>query len=276
MSSLYVKSYPFEKCEAISGTLFPGKYKFEAWGASAGYSLGGYASGIVQLRYKIPFFIHIGSSPKEGNPSNGGCNGGGEGSSSRSDYNKIYGGGGATDIRFFKDTLYHRVLVAGGAGGCLSARNACGGRSPSCDAEPTSFPNPQYGTFGYGGNSSLESGGGYGGGGGWIGGESLSLTNEEGTISCGNGGTSYVLTFGSEIYEGYQLSTKYSIFFQSLTIISGDSSFPSIFEGKNETGHEGHGNFKITSLSYILNICTKSCFNINSIILLTLITLICK
>ena len=35
---------------------------------------------------------------------------------------KLYGGGGSTDIRVLKDTIYHRILVAGGAGGCLDGR----------------------------------------------------------------------------------------------------------------------------------------------------------
>ena len=151
--SLYVTNYEYSECKPIKGTLQPGKYKFEAWGASAGTSLGGYAAGVILLRYHVPFFIHLGSSPVQGNPSQGGCNGGGLGSSTKNTDN-IFGGGGASDIRFFEDTLYHRVLVAGGAGGCTDhVRNACGGGGKECDAIIS--PDANMGKFGYGGNSTL-------------------------------------------------------------------------------------------------------------------------
>lgn len=71
-------------------------------------------------------YIYVGGTPAT-NSSNrtavtGGFNGGGNG------YNRYYnstytygqGGGGATDIRIGTDSLYARVIVAGGGGGSAS------------------------------------------------------------------------------------------------------------------------------------------------------------
>ena len=43
--------------------------------------------------------------------------------------------------------------------------------------------------------------------------------------------------------------------FEDITMIPGSQSFPSI-SGLNETGHEGNGAVKITSLSHLIDECT--------------------
>ena len=106
---LYTESYEYKECEAIEGVFHPAKYKLEAWGAGAGDATGGYACGEIYIKYAVPYFIHIGSSPIGGNPSEGGCNGGGRGSSNKS--RTVYGGGDATDIRSFEDTYTIESLL---------------------------------------------------------------------------------------------------------------------------------------------------------------------
>ena len=91
--------YFYTECKPIIGYLNPGFYHIEAWGGgNAQLSKGGYASGYLKLYKKTKCFINIGSTTIEGNPSFGGCNGGGT-SSSTSSLASLYGGAGATDIR---------------------------------------------------------------------------------------------------------------------------------------------------------------------------------
>ena len=252
---LYRESYQYKECKAITGILKPAKYKLEAWGAGAGDATGGYAQGEINIKYPVPFFIHIGSSPIAGNPSEGGCNGGGNGSTILN--SNIYGGGGATDIRFFEDTIYHRVLVAGGAGGCKNAsRNPCGGGGIGCDLDSLEGTIP--GVFGYGANSTIQPyGGGFGGGGGWEGGSSNAITDDN-LVYCGNGGTSFVLNYTSKTPPEYQLSTRYSIFFDSGQLIRGIEEMPSFENAGNETGHSGDGAFRITLLTTFPYLQTNS------------------
>ena len=100
-------------CTIKSTTLDIGIYELEVWGAS-GYSTsksaggkGGYARGILSIKSKTRVFIHTGG--RGGASGSPGCNGGGIGSSSHGG-----GGGGSSDIRIGKDSLFSRVIVAGG------------------------------------------------------------------------------------------------------------------------------------------------------------------
>ncbi|EAX98513.1 eggshell protein 1 precursor, putative [Trichomonas vaginalis G3] len=114
--------------------LEPGIYKFEAWGAKGqdngkfgGY--GGYSHGNIALTKPLKVFITVGGRD--------GFNGGGR------SYNQSITGGGATDFRFFENTLNNRVLVAGGAGaggGDNSYSNFNGGDAGGFEGEE-----PQYG-----------------------------------------------------------------------------------------------------------------------------------
>ena len=141
--------------EAVSVFLSQGKYKFEAYGASGGghsssYTsgrdlssetgcisdeivqkyggntacsklssqpgAGAYASGVINLFHGTRIYVVVGESGKYGNGhQKGGFNGGG---SAFANGTQVGGsGGGATDFRVIKNSLYNRVLVAGGGGG---------------------------------------------------------------------------------------------------------------------------------------------------------------
>lgn len=91
---------------------YTGTYRLEVWGARGGNDTyadkcgkGGYSKGQVRLTKGTIIYIYTG-----GTGSNGSFNGGGTG---RLDYHK---GGGATDIRIGTDSLYSRIIVAGGGG----------------------------------------------------------------------------------------------------------------------------------------------------------------
>ena len=103
-------------------TLNPGTYKLEVWGAQGGsynesYGVGGkggYSYGTLTLTETTNLFVYVGGKGSYSSSSSttakggGGTNGGG---------NAAYrggGGGGASDIRINTDSLYARVIVAGG------------------------------------------------------------------------------------------------------------------------------------------------------------------
>ena len=131
--------------------LKPGKYRLEAYGASGGGNTqactiardptredcigeenvtkfkgntkcqylnsqpgsGGYASGVISLKFQSLLYINIGGAGTYGQGNiPGGYNGGGRTCSDRAG-----SGGGATDFRLFVNSLYSRILVAGGGGG---------------------------------------------------------------------------------------------------------------------------------------------------------------
>lgn len=92
-----------------------GKYKLEVWGAQGGSAdggKGGYSKGIVTLEKNTKAYIYVGGQGTNNTTTGGGFNGGGNPTNS-----SYYGGGGASDIRISQDSLYARVIVAGGGGG---------------------------------------------------------------------------------------------------------------------------------------------------------------
>lgn len=105
-------------------TLPKGTYKLECWGAQGGsYSTsyyggkGGYSVGTLNLSSdKIIYLYSSGAGNANTSSTNtttyleGGFNGGGKGIRAS--------GGGASDIRIGQNSLYARVIVAGGGGGC--------------------------------------------------------------------------------------------------------------------------------------------------------------
>ena len=119
-----------ENCNPQNASLLPGKYFFEAWGASGGGDNGGhgaYTAGIIKLTKETTFEIRIGGKGGDPifdteSPVLGGCNGGGNGGLNSIETNLSYwsggGGGGATDVRIIKSDLTDkRILVSGGGGG---------------------------------------------------------------------------------------------------------------------------------------------------------------
>ena len=111
-----------------TATLTPGTYTIECWGGQGGtYSgyiggYGGYSKGTITLTEATTVYISVGGAGSSSSTT-AGFNGGGTGISSGR------GGGGATDVRIGKNSLYSRVIVAGGGGGAgvTSANvNPCG------------------------------------------------------------------------------------------------------------------------------------------------------
>ena len=106
-----------------SVTLPKGVYKLEVWGAQGGsYGTnstggnGGYSIGIITLTAETVLYIYVGGQGTYNTTPRsfvaGGFNGGG-----KAGYHYGGSGGGASDIRIGTDSLYSRVIVAGGAGG---------------------------------------------------------------------------------------------------------------------------------------------------------------
>jgi hypothetical protein len=188
-------TFSYTVCGAEELILDPGIYELEVWGASGGAyfnvgrGLGGYARGTITLNEKTKVYVHVGSQGSDSNTGSGsqGCNGGGY-----ANYNGG-SGGGSTDIRLKVDSLFSRVIVAGGGGGTGDQSGDSGGHGGGLNggdggigyvygiygagkgggqetettacADGTLNKCPK-GIFGYGGNAT----GGYagGGGGGWF------------------------------------------------------------------------------------------------------------
>ena len=243
-----------------------GEYIFKCWGASGGIrnlasdlignnTYGGYAQGTLNILSPVRLYCNVGGSGlfdslvsdeyvhnlrPEINFNGGGL---------PINYgvyqnNNGHSGGGATDIRIDSDSLYARVIVAGGAGGAsigattggagggLSGGGAKGSNGtnpgPGTQTEtPSSIISYQYGTngeFGIGGNAynsvstGLSGNSGGAGGGGWYGGNGSYVTASSG--KSGSGGSGYVLTESSYKPEGYLLGSKY--YLDDTILMSGD------------------------------------------------------
>lgn len=255
-----------------------GQYQLECWGAQGGNGTnntsypggkGGYSKGIITLNKKTNLYLYTGGQGLGGTTYNsnrattaGGFNGGGSAAS----INNRGSGGGGTDIRVAFDSLYARVLVAGGgsgssgytslagfAGGGISGKTynnqdssnggnwyGGGGSQTQGGAADTSYSNyTTAGSFGQGGNYNSGSNTYYGsgGGGGWYGGG--------GAIGVGGGGSGYMYTSSSASYypSGCLLNSSY--YLTNATILAGNAAFISP-TGTSETGHAGNGYIRIT------------------------------
>lgn len=255
-----------------------GQYRLECWGAQGGSGTndtsqpggkGGYSKGIITLNKKTNLYLYTGGQGLNGTTYNsngattaGGFNGGGSATS----INSRGSGGGGTDIRIAVDSLYARVLVAGGgsgssgytslagfAGGGISGKTynnqdssnggswyGGGGSQTQGGAANTSYSNyTTAGSFGQGGNYNSGSNTYYGsgGGGGWYGGG--------GAIGVGGGGSGYMYTSSSASYypSGCLLNSSY--YLTNATILAGNAAFISP-TGISETGHAGNGYIRIT------------------------------
>ena len=266
-----------------SVTLNAGTYTLECWGAQGGYrssssygGAGGYSIGTLSLSSKTTLYIYVGGSGNSVTSANssgyypGGFNGGG--------YRNTYkGGGGATDIRIGTDSLYSRVIVAGG-GGSDGSSSQSGGYAGGTSGARGSFG---YGSYGYGGNqtatySSLNaiasqgtnnnssdcaagfgfggfgcySSSGYGGagGGGWYGGQGTYPDGSGDDDGGGGGGSGYVYTSSTakNYPQGCLLNSSY--YLTDAQTIAGNQAFTSP-EGTYETGHSGNGFCRITNMT---------------------------
>ena len=247
--------------------LLPGKYKLEVWGAQGGYrssssygGKGGYSVGTIALTENTKFFIYVGGSGNTGGTS-GGFNGGG----SRATYN---GGGGGTDFRIGTDSLYARVIVAGGggsdgatsktgmygggtSGGTTSQSYGSGGQGGTATSGGAGYSSGSStpGSFGKGGQGYYNSSGyGGAGGGGWYGGAGSYPDGSGDDDRGGGGGSGYVYTSStaSNYPSGCLLSSKYYLI--DASTIEGNASIPATSSG-TETGHSGNGYARITNMN---------------------------
>lgn len=257
-----------------SKTLKPGTYTLECWGAQGGtYSsyiggYGGYSKGTITLAKTTTVYVSVGGAGSSSSTT-AGFNGGGTGISSGR------GGGGATDVRIGKNSLYSRVIVAGGGGGAgvtsananpcgcgggeyggdgyyndttgsyTIGQNRCGG-SASQTAGGKTWSTSTQATFGQGGNASGYSCGG--GGGGWYGGGGAYDNDSDSDGRWGGGGSGYVYTSSTakNYPNGCLLNSTH--YLTNAKTIAGNKSFKSP-TGKNETGHTGNGFCRITNLT---------------------------
>lgn len=257
-----------------SKTLKPGTYTIECWGGQGGtYSsyiggYGGYSKGTITLAKTTTVYVSVGGAGSSSSTT-AGFNGGGTGISSGR------GGGGATDVRIGQNSLYSRVIVAGGGGGAgvtsananpcgcgggeyggdgyyndttgsyTIGQNRCGG-SASQTAGGKTWSTSTQATFGQGGNASGYSCGG--GGGGWYGGGGAYDNDSDSDGRWGGGGSGYVYTSSTakNYPNGCLLNSTH--YLTNAKTIAGNKSFKSP-TGKNETGHTGNGFCRITNLT---------------------------
>lgn len=257
-----------------SKTLKPGTYTIECWGGQGGtYSgciggYGGYSKGTITLTKTTTVYVSVGGAGSSSSTA-AGFNGGGTG---------IYsgrGGGGATDVRIGQNSLYSRVIVAGGGGGAGVASanaNPCGcgggeyggdgyynnttgsytagqnrsGGSASQTAGGITWSTGTQATFGQGGNASGYSCGG--GGGGWYGGGGAYDSDSDSDGRWGGGGSGYVYTSSTakNYPNGCLLNSTH--YLTNAQTIAGNTSFTSP-TGSAETGHTGSGFCRITNLN---------------------------
>lgn len=257
-----------------SKTLKPGTYTIECWGGQGGtYSsyiggYGGYSKGTITLTEATTVYISVGGAGSSSSTA-AGFNGGGTGISSGR------GGGGATDVRIGQNSLYSRVIVAGGGGGAgVTSANAnpcgCGGGeyggdgyynnttgsyttgqnrsggSASQTAGGITWSTGTQATFGQGGNASGYSCGG--GGGGWYGGGGAYDSDSDSDGRWGGGGSGYVYTSSTakNYPNGCLLNSTH--YLTNAQTIAGNTSFTSP-TGSAETGHTGNGFCRITNLN---------------------------
>ncbi len=253
-----------------TATLKAGTHKLEVWGAQGGGiqndssldtangGMGGYSYGTLTLTSNTNVFIYVGGMGKSigSGLAEGGFNGGGAayGSSTGEPAN---GGGGASDIRINEDSLYSRVIVAGGGGGGGEdsgdnpgyGGGTSGGASSGMSTLATQTSTGTGGVFGFGANTPNDGGGG---GGGWYGGgttngsQNIPTSNSGSDTSGGAGGSGYVYTSStaSNYPSGVKLNSSY--YLTNASTIAGDQSFTDN-SGSTVTGHSGDGHIRITS-----------------------------
>ena len=270
-----------------------GKYKLEVWGAQGGsYSphraaqsgtgipgKGGYSVGEINLTAGTILYVYVGGKGNTDINGTGGFNGGGNSRSSNSNGWNGGSGGGATDIRIGVDSLYSRVIVAGGGGGLAhwyvanaGAGGGASGIAGSLYGSGTYSAKPgtqtAAGTLGY--YSSAENVGssvytpanfgtagmfnqsvsgnyeGAGGGGGWYGGGSgvyVSAAGGSGWIYTASTFTAWSSAVGTTIKNNWLLTSTH--YLSNANTYNGDLSMPNP-SGGTMIGRTGDGYAKIT------------------------------
>ena len=226
-------------------SLDSGTYTLEVWGAQGGSAAdigdsggsggkGGYSKGDITLQETTTLFLKRGSSTffDDITPSDtGGYNGGGN-SCLFDAFNG--GGGGASDIRIGTDSLYARVIVAGGGGGSMGSKDGgVGGGTTGGGTSPGTQSGSTGGSFGSG--FSCSSTDDAGGGGGWYGG------------GANSGGSGYVYTASTAANypSGCLLNSTY--YLTNAETYSGDQTFTD-FDGTTVIGHSGAGYVRVSGM----------------------------
>lgn len=265
-----------------SDTLSAGTYKLECWGAQGGNAVlgsytgiggkGGYSVGTLVVDTDTQLYIMVGGqgtfNSGSGAATAGGFNGGGAGYNYSTEYTAA-GGGGASDIRIGQNSLFARVIVAGGGGGSgvYSTTAGTGGYGGGTSGGTGSVVYSSYGvgtggtqtsagtcngggqnngsaSFGIGASKTSGSSGynGAGGGGGWYGGGCGGAVS-----NCGGGGSGYVYnsSTASSYPSGCLLNSSH--YLANSQTIAGNASMPST-SGSTETGHSGNGFVRITKI----------------------------
>lgn len=229
-------------CDCIGyGTkfkLYGGKYKIRCSGGQGAHRTkyayarkGGYSEGTLTIPDQIDAYAYVGGSGLYAASNMNATfvqtthptlcfNGGGKPSGYGNTNTSGEAAGGGTDLRLGTDSLYARVIVAGGAGGC-GRFNSYGGAGGGLEGDYYSYdtygsnPGPGKqssggGGFGYGGNGVSQSNGyGGAGGGGWYGGGGTTPDGSGDDDKGGCGGSGYVLTTESYKPDGYLLDETY-------------------------------------------------------------------
>ena len=219
-----------------------GYYNLEVWGAQGGNynttyvgGLGGYSKGIVHLTKGTTLYVCVGGQPQTVTTASvavpGGFNGGGNGFNRAYSGTYTYGqaGGGATDIRIGQNSLYARVIVAGGGSGSNNRISGYAGGGLSGITGQSGYAGTQTsagsgGSFGQGG-SATTSGSNYrygasGGGGGFYGGgagTSYSDSTNYDKYSGGGSGYVYTSSTASSYPSGCLLNSNYYLASASTT-----------------------------------------------------------
>ena len=242
--------------------LMPGIYNFECYGGDGGFrnyyylypnnSRGGYAVGTFETSAPREAYINVGGSGlfanwvdqtwcAKYNPTMSYNGGGHPGSTNQAST----AGGGGTDIRIDTDSLYARIIVAGGAGsegrgtsfgghgggeaGTIATWDTCGYTpGPGTQTEsPYDSSHPDVcGAFGVGGNGKFASSGyGGAGGGGWFGGSGTWPDGSGDDDEGGCGGSGYALLPNSFKPTGYLL-TDPSDCLTDTTLTTGGNNLP--------------------------------------------------
>ena len=239
-------------CDCIGyGTkfkLYAGRYKIKCSGGQGAHRTkysyarkGGYSEGTLTLPDQIDAYAYVGGSGMLAASDKNAAfvqathptlcfNGGGKPSGYGSLQTSGEAAGGGTDLRIGTDSLYARVIVAGGAGGC--GRFDCyGGAGGGLEGNYYNYdtcgsnagPGKQSsggGGFGYGGNGVSQSGGyGGAGGGGWYGGGATTPDGSGDDDKGGCGGSGYVLTTDSYKPDGYLLDETY--YLEDTSLVTG-------------------------------------------------------
>ena len=270
--------FPFrENCEHYEVELRPGKYKFEAWGASGGGNenakgLGGYTSGNIYIYHITTLLVYVGgkgeNASHEVRMHKGGCNGGGFGGAPdelkledeiENHYGSGSGGGGATDFRL-NTSISSRILVAGGGGGACSMGFVEGAHGGGIQAGNSYKKwdtkimiaygaNQTYGTedgIGQNGRNGTRFSQGAEGNGGCGGGYRGGTTHYENGLDTNTGGSG-----GSSYISGHEKCEPFPNYaFYDIKIQRGDENFssPSSIMGK---GNSGDGHARITFLGKV-------------------------